>query len=323
MMKKILMGAMLVMLVLFSCFFVTASFDEWFKGITGRATSQKTNATVSLAGTSSVTILIWNSTLTGATVTPTEDNVKEITFTVTVSDADGAADINDSSVGINVTKTGETTKVNSTCPFTAGTGTTTSRNYTCSFSMWYFDAAGAWTITAKANDYGNGTYIQNTSTFSWGSLAAMVMSPSALTWPGISPGQTNQTSNNDPTLLNNTGNFPGENVTITGINLVGLTDAAQFIGVGNITVDIATGGTCSGGACVECGVSMATGGTIMQNATQKEIYKANLTRGNHSVNDGSTGQEQLYYCMYVVPSNILSQSYSTQNAGEWTVTLIG
>lgn len=313
--KKLIAFAVFVLMLTF----VSASFGDWVKGITGRASFGETNATVTITGSNNVTVIIWNYTLTGSVVNPTEDGVKFLVFNLTVSDADGAADINTSSISMNVTKTSGLTKANSSCT-EVGTATATSKNYTCGFQMWYFEEAGQWTITASANDYGTQNYKQNTSTFQWGSLTAMVISPVSLTWPGLSPGQTNQTASNDPTLINNTGNYNVTNLTITGINLVGA-DPSYYIGAGNITVDVATGGSCSGGACVECGVSAATGGVTMANATALEIYGAGLARGNHSVGDGTTGQEQLYYCMVNVPSNILSQTYSTAGGNEWTITI--
>ncbi|MBS3076911.1 hypothetical protein J4233_01430 [Candidatus Pacearchaeota archaeon] len=301
-------------LILMSAYLVSAGIGDWFKGITGRATTGEANATITLSGTNSVSVIIWNYTITG--ISAVEDTTARILFNISVTDADGAADINDSSVDINVTRASEATKVNDSCAYNGGQ-TATTRNYSCAFDMWYFEEAGTWTITAIANDNGNMTYIQNTSTFYYGSTQAMKISPGSLTWAGVSPGQKNQTSNNDPMLFNNTGNYMVSNLTVIGIDLIGA-DTSYSIGVNNLTVDIATSGACSGSACVECVVD-AVSGVTMQNNTELRIVNANVTRGNHSVNDGSTGQEQLYFCMPLVPSNILSQAYTTPD--EWTFTI--
>jgi len=312
--------AVLALIVLISTtYLVSAGIGNWWKGITGRATSGEANATITLSGTNQVSVRIWNYTLTGSSVSPSEDDFKVLVVNITVEDQDGAADINDSSVALNVSRGSELLKVNNSCVFT-GLQTATARNYTCSWNMWYFEESGVWTITARANDYGTQVYVQNTSTFYYASLTAMKMAPTSLTWPGVSPGQTNRTSNNDPLVLNNTGNYPSTNVTVIGINLVGVTVPSYSIDVRNFTVDTETGGgSCSGSACVECAVSPATSGAIMQNNTEIQIMAATLPRGNHSVNDGSTGQEQLYFCMYSVPSNLISQTYTTPD--EWTFTI--
>ena len=309
---------LVIVLILMSTYVVSAGIGDWWKGITGRATSQQANASIILTGSNPVSVRIHNDTLVGAMVTPVEDSYINVSVIVEVTDPDGVADINVSSVMLNVSRTGEALKVNETCA--SGAQTSTAINFTCTFVMWYFDAAGTWTLYARANDYGTLNYVGNVTTFDYLSLAAMQMSPNSLIWPGVSPGQTNITSINDPLLLNNTGNYPSDNVTVTGINLIGETTPSYYIDAQNFTVDIATGGDgCSGAACVECGVSVATGGVIMQNNTEREIFLANLTRGNHSINNGEVGQEQLWFCMYLVPSNIISQTYTTPD--EWTFTI--
>ncbi|MFH1803116.1 MAG: hypothetical protein ABH864_06755 [archaeon] len=83
------------------------------------------------------------------------------------------------------------------------------------------------------------------------------------------------------------------------------------------------GGACSAGTCVECAVSSTTGGVTMVNGTELEIYGAILNRGNHTANNGVTGQEQLYFCIPSVPAGLISQSYSTSVTGSdaWKVQI--
>jgi hypothetical protein len=302
-----------IFILMFS-YSVSAGIGDWWKGITGRATTGEANATITLSGTNVVSVRIWNGTLTG--ISPIEDTIVRLQVNITVTDPDGAADINDSSVDLNVSRANEITKTNFTCQYN-GESTATSRNYSCHWDMWFFDESGFWDMTAIANDYGTGTYIQNITTFFYGSTQAIKLGPNSLTWAGVSPGLKNQTSNNDPMVLNNTGNYMVANLTITGINLVG-TNPTYWIDARNFTVDIATSGACSGSNCVECTVSL-TGGVTMANNSETQIYNANVTRGNYTVNDGSTGQEQLYFCMPEVPSNIISQTYTTPD--EWVLTI--
>jgi len=125
-------------------------------------------------------------------------------------------------------------------------------------------------------------------------------------------GAVNQTSNNDPTLINNTGNYNIPNITIIGIHLRGETISSEFIDVGNITVGNGTGSN------AECNLGPATS---LVNGTGVEINNTVLSRGNHSINNGETGQEELYYCIREVSSTISSQSYSTSNSGAWKIKI--
>lgn len=314
--KGIYFGIVIGVMVLIFTYSVSASFSDWVKGITGRVTSGGSNATITLSGSNPVSVRVWNFTVVG--VQPTESTTTRVLVNITVSDPDGAADINDSSVAINVTRLAEVVKTNYSCSY-LGLQTTTSRNYTCTFYMWYFDEAGTWNITAVANDFGTHTYVSNITTFQYGLVDGAALGPVSLTWPGVSQGQGNQTSNNDPIVVNNTANNVYSNVTITGINLVGA-DPSYIIDARNITVDNETGGSgCSGAGCNECAVyPTGASGTRLINATERQIVNSTLGRGNYSVNNFGTGQEQLYFCMPEVPSNIISQTYATPQS--WTFT---
>jgi len=309
-------------LLLIIASFVSAGFWDWLKNprITGKAaTSGQTNVSISVAGMTAVTILVFNSTLTGANMNPTEYGSNFIFFNVTVTDADGASDINVSSVRASFNKTGETTRSNSTCSYKSGEDTTNSKNFTCSIEMWYWDAPGSWTINVTANDLGNMTYINNVTTvLAYGQLQSIVMAPNSLSWESVSIGATNQTSNNDPTTINNTGNYDvtSGNVQVQGINLYGAT--GDFINVGNFSSDIATGGAaCSGAACTECL------GSVLANGTYQGITGSILSAGNLS-EGGGVAQEQLYYCLRLAPLGIPSQAYSTNNTNgaAWTVKIV-
>ena len=129
----------------------SAGLLDWFGKITGKATQQDTNATITIQGTAAVTIEVFNSTLTGSTVEPTENGIKNITFTTRITDADGAADINVSSVSANFTRTGEPLRQNTSCN-DLGQDTSTAKNFSCTIGMYYFDENASWTITVRAND---------------------------------------------------------------------------------------------------------------------------------------------------------------------------
>ena len=122
--------------------------------------------------------------------------------------------------------------------------------------MLYWDGNGAWTINTQGRDLGNTTLVYNTTaSFTYNLLKALVISPISLTWPSVSLGATNQTSNNDPTIINNTGNYNATGkIAVNALNLHGETNALEFISAANFTIDIDTGGSppaeCNGTAMV-------------------------------------------------------------------------
>lgn len=313
----ILAFAVIVVLggVLFDGNLASAGLLDWFGKITGKATQQSTNVSITISGTTAVTIEVFNSTLTGASVIPNSDTTKAITFTIRVNDADGYLDINTTSVSANFTKTGEGVRANNSC-VDLSQNTTTAKNFSCTINMWYFDEYAAWTITAAGKDIGNGTLIQNsTMTFGYGSLQNAEISSNEITFASSAQGSTNVTSNNDPTLINNTGNYNFTGINVTAYDLYGTTTTTEFINVRNITVGNNTGSN------AECDTSPTIGAnaTVLTNGTQTNAKYSILTRGNHTANNGQTGQEQIYYCFRTVPTGIISQTYSSGYIGGWIV----
>jgi len=313
-MRKATYVTLLIFGVLLSTYLVSAGIGDWFKGITGYDTYRDTNVTVSLSGTAAVTVLVYNATLIGTAVDPTEDQPLGISYTAELIDADGVADINTTSVGANITAPfGGQLRQNTTCTSIGGESTITSQNFSCNVTIYYFDVPGSWTINTWGQDLGNTTTIYNQSmVFDYDALQAITLSPASLTWPGISPGQQNQTASTY-TTLNNTGNYNITNITMTAINLIGAT-YGNHLDVANFTIDITTG------AGAECVVTSSVGVTLANN-TQLEINSAELLRGNNSVDDGATGQERLYHCMPIIPQ-IITDSYSTTDSDEWRITLV-
>jgi len=291
---------------------VSAGFFDWFGKITGHAISQNENITITINGTTGVTVTIFNQTLAGTD--PTEDSTTNIVFYVVVDDQDGVGDINDTSINTTVTASGETTRRNNTCSLISDLNSTAA-NFSCAVDMWYYDASGAWTITVGAKDIGNQTYVYDTATFQFNQLQAITIFPNSLTWATLNLGTTNQTSNNDPTVINNTGNYNIANISIKGLNLHGDAVSTEYIDVGNFSVGNNTGSN------LECNLVGATPATLLVNGSNIGLNNATLNKGNHSVNDGTTGQEQLYYCLQEVPTTISSQTYSTTNGGSWIIKL--
>ncbi|MBU0467175.1 MAG: hypothetical protein KKF39_05915, partial [Nanoarchaeota archaeon] len=245
-----------------------------------------------------------------ASMDPLENTFVPVIFTAIVTDADGADSINTTSVKTNFTRTGEVLRQNTTCAEISGQNTTTSKNFSCTVDMWYFDANGNWNVAVYKEDLQANSAQNTTTTFQYNLLKAMVISPPSLSLT-VTTGAMNQTPS-EPTLINNTGNYNVSNISLTTINLYGETYTSFYIDVGNFTIDIDTGGT----PPAEC-----AGGTSLTNGTAVNITNSLLDRGNHSVNDGVTGQEQFYYCIPEVPP-VPTQPYSTSAGGSWTITIL-
>jgi len=293
-----LMGILLLSLV-------SAGWFGWIKEtITGKATSRLTNVSVTVVGADMVSIVVHNGTLTGDPVRPTEEGSLSVLFNVTVTDTNGANDINTSSVKAYFLKPNEATRQNITgCVENSGQNTDTSRNFTCTITLWYFDAPGGWTINVSASDLGNkSTNSTDYYNFSCEQLQAIKMDPSEVFWNSVVSGSTNQTAGNN-TKINNTGNY-----NITGkikVNATNLYSGSNFLDVGNISIGLYTGSECNG--------------TFMVAAEETTINGLVLERGNLTQ---GVSNETIYYCLATVPAILPSGTYDTNTTGSWTIKLV-
>jgi len=176
--------------------------------------------------------------------------------------------------------------------------------------MWYFDGAGSWTINVSVADIGGPVTVTNdTETFTYNTLKAMKLSPSSITFGSVSLGQTDIAATDDPVTLNNTGNvdIASGNAKVKAYDLFGTTTTSEKIGADAFSVNIAD----------------ASEGDAMINNTEVAITGSVLAAGNHSVDDGSTGQELLYYYIEEVPTTgISAQTYDTSALGAWVVSVV-
>ena len=166
--------------------------------------------------------------------------------------------------------------------------------------MWYFDEAGAWTINVTVRDV-NGATAENSSTsFTYISLPAMVLSPTALAWGEIGLTATDTGATSNPVTVKNPGNDVNLNINVTTLDLRGNVTLTEFIFAENFTVENITAG-CS-----------ATFATTMVNATSTNVTSTILQRGNNTLqnNDETSGHEQIFFCLKGVPQDISSQEYS-------------
>jgi len=295
----------------------------WGK-ITGEVTSA-TNVSITVSGTQTVVINVLNGTMIGTDVDPTISGVTTIQFFVNVSDPDGNADINTSSVNASFifhdTGFGQTTRTNSSygC-ISKGSIDSKSLNFSCRVSMYFFDAPGTYTIEVYARDGGSNTNQKNiTQLFSYDTLQAVAIQPNSISFPSAAPGAFNVTSSNDPTLLNNTGNANFTAIDINSTDLFGFVVSSESIPAINFSV----GNSSLGATAEECGDAKTRtlyNDTILT-AQQFKLLDGNFTftRGNHSLNDNHTGQEQFFWCIRQIPEGISSQVYNTSAGNAWTI----
>ncbi|MCX6747089.1 MAG: LamG domain-containing protein, partial [Candidatus Pacearchaeota archaeon] len=250
---------------------------------------------------------------------PTEAGVVNINFNATVYDVNGYSNINNSGINASFTRTGEAIRENSSCSVISEQSAGNESNFTCAIRMWYWDANGTWNITVSAKDNSENSTTNNTVTFEYNFLKAIIINPNLTTWPTLVQGDTNKTSKQN-TTLNNTGNvmINSGNIQINAIDLQGMSTTNKYLNVSNITAS--WNANSDSGMCAN--ISQGNTGTLLVNATYVGIVGANLSRGNVSAaNATSLGQETLYFCIPKVPM-IYSQTYATNNSEAWTIRIL-
>lgn len=301
-MNKTYSGLLIFAIALIISPFASAGISDVFNKMTGKVTNQPVNLSISVGGGNAPQIMIYPSWMTDVSGGLNEGPISTlVTIKFQASDAEGYANINDSTAMIKFTKSGEQTR-QAMCSRITGESIGNYANYTCDVTMWWFDGAGNWNINASISDLNNNYEENSTEMFSVGATTGFVSSPTALTWPQINPGAINQPANEMMTL-NNTGNIQ-RNIAINSTNLYGETDDTKALYAGNFSVDISAG----------------CGGTAMNRYVETQVISATLPKGNYTLNDG-TGQEQLYFCLKKAGEDLTQQIYSTTKDGAWTTKI--
>ena len=322
--QKIVSGLFILLLVMALIPLASAGFfsDLWGK-ITGYyAKGLGANITIS-----SMSIVYVNTTSVTLNSGP---NPTGVLINFTAYDGAGVQYLNDSSVSANLTIgiSGEQNRTNASCYRTLDFSTNYV-NYTCNVTMWWFDSNGTWNVTVFIKDNFSNVAINASQAVVLNALTGFDLNPTNLTWPTLIAGAINQTSNNDPLIMNNTGNMKigingwPSNVSINATHLTGETNGNWRMFASNFTVsNVASAGGCQGAAgnCFECDTS-AGRATNMSFATYTNVSYANLTKGNFTINDGLTGQERLSFCLRIVDTGLTAQSYSTVGNGSWVVQI--
>ena len=278
--------------------------------------TEKTNFTVNSAPQ-----IVFVSTVPSQTIT--EAGTTQVNFSFLVYDENGAEDIVNATAQLRVNLTGETDRTNSSCHPLAVTSTNTV-NYTCSINIWYFDNAGNWTVNVSIKDRQSNYTENSTRSFELYSTTAMQMYPTSITWPSLELGTTNRTSNNDPLIINNTGNkdISVGSITVTAYSPQGIFTTTEFIDARNFTISpINSSPGCSGTACIECN------GTTLLNQSAQPVISANISAGNLTLNDlfniTNGPQETLFVCIPQVPTSISRQTFATNgtHTAPWIISV--
>ena len=290
---------------------ISAGFIDWYKTITGKL---GTTQTVSLNISLGVPQIIKVSNVSFGSLT--ENSITNFSVNFTGYIATGYGNLNDNTVAVNFSKSTEC-RTNSTTSCVKVVSWDNYANYSCNITMWWWDSSGSWNLNITMKD-SSGNSAQNATTYLYiGTTTGFSGAPTSLTWSGITAGATNQTSTNDPILMNNTGNvaISAANIQVNATNLMGETNANYGLYANNFSVGYASAGgneECSGGA---------NKATTMVRAIFTGIGIANLSAGNYTLNDNNTGQEQLYFCLRLAGSELASQAYSTLNQSSWTLKI--
>jgi len=143
---------------------------------------------------------------------PIENSVTPINISFIANDNDGVSDLNDSSAQIYVWKD-SVNHTSTSC--SASDLNTTATNYTCTINMDYYDSPGTWNINASVSD-NNGSLVYNdTETFTYNSLKAMLIANKPISFGNI---QINIGTISNNISIKNVGNVIF-NVNATGSNL--------------------------------------------------------------------------------------------------------
>lgn len=294
-MKKrfaIFIALMMIMMVLP---YASAGFFDFFKRITGKPVSELTNVSVVVGNSAPVIFDVQSISF----VNLNEGTTKDIIFNFSARDGNGAGDLNDSSVNAVFERTGEPIRTG-ICAFISSISS--DKTYICNVTMQYYDDNGAWNVNVSIKDIG-GNYAENSSTFvNVNLLRAISISPTSIGFPIVSPGGTNIISSVD-TSVNNNGNYEGT-LDITAANLTGETSGSEHIPAGNFRASAASFGT------------TCTTGTQLTDRSTTTIASSNLPRGPSGNNE-----ENVTYCLTLVPNGISTQTYSTNGVGSqaWVI----
>ncbi|MBS3085285.1 hypothetical protein J4225_01205 [Candidatus Pacearchaeota archaeon] len=250
----------------------------------------------------------------GPAITLNEAGNINVTINFTVEDANGVSNLKPLA-NVSFFKPSEDSRINTTC-FRETAASGNNANFSCQVDLWWFDDDGEWVINATISDADGLRAENSTKNITVNPLTGFNLGPGNITFATLNPGSQNQTANNI-LILNNTGNqdFLNGSITINATTLWGETINTIGIYAGNFTVsNTSTGGN------AQCDISGKWASRMNESMSSwRYVESANISRGNYTKNDGLSGQEQLYLCIYQIGAELTQQSYSINRAGSWTI----
>lgn len=301
---------LIILVVSFLIVPLVYSFDiiEWFKEgtITGNAA-----VTVSISvGNNAPNIS--SVEFDGQTIAPLDGDIRNFEISFLVDDPEGSGNLDNTTAKANVTYSSYNFQ-NTTCD-SAYIPTGDKINYTCTVQMQYYwtTASNLWNIAAEIADINSNIVMNDTANFTYSSLTASNLSSSSLAWAAVTPSAINQTSTTTM-AVENTGNKATLDILTTMIDLGGA--SGKYIPAGNFTVFNSTTGT------TECD---STNSTTAISYGALPISGVNNTAKHILLNALAIGQgssESLYYCLYDVPADLQSETYSTTAGGSWDISV--
>ena len=226
-------------------------------------------------------------------LSPVESGIRTVYIQFNASDANGLSDLNDSSAKIVLNLSGETVRSNTSCSVQDSSGNT--KMYLCAVSFMHYDKDGEWTINASVDDKSGENAYNETGTFTYGTLKAVLLGSTELNFSGVSLGQQNAEATQNPLQLDNSGN---QNITIINVTAFNLVKNAELINVSAVSVNV----TDTSGV-----------GTALSNSTPINIPEATLPR-----DIGGTDANETMYFWIDVPASGLSEGLF--NASEqWVI----
>jgi len=164
---------------------------------------------------------------------PSEATTKTIYLQFNVTDNNTVTDINSSSVFMNITRTGETTRSNTSCFSAANSSDTKTGKFNCTFTIYWYDGPGAWDICAYARDNsGSAASDCTTADFTMDNTDSIDVLNATMAFSG-NPGDNDVGPGH--IVINNTGN---QNYLNISLNATYLENGSDILGVGNFSVNV-------------------------------------------------------------------------------------
>jgi len=185
---------------------------------------------------------------------------KTVYIAYNVSDNNGYADLNTSEAKVYLTKTGETTRSNTTGNCAVSNNGGLVATYNCSVIMQFYDGAGTWTINVTAKDNTGLSAYNDTTTLTVNALDNILLNASAINCGTLSSPSTNNKC--DTLLVTNRGNQNYGYFNETAYDLKQALDGA-YIASSSFRVNVTDSST----------------GTALANATKVKIPSSALVKG--------------------------------------------